>query len=427
MPNHKLRLIALMSICGLVFISGIQSAQAAETKISVSGFAPELVIGDPSTPLSTLMIEARAESPRDMQIVVEFVDFYTSEEGQPVELPGGSTPYSLANVLEVREFDDVYRGKGQQQTFEIHLDAKTEKISSLYQGGISVSMVPVGTDQSTSGASRSGGIVRTLTVTPYGLAATLAEGDLVAAAITRHDLRAIERSSFIDSILPDLPGVINYGPVESRVTYENKGTYPVFTKMKWDFSSGGEGIATRSVPPALMVPGESKTQQVTTQSEVERSEVLVNVLPGFGFVSNKITLTSSLGGTELPVQVYDGSFLVLQWKEPLVGIVGLYFLVRWAWRKNLSPRQRQETATLIGLGIQSAWKGLNRRLRGASSNAPEPVASIAAPAPKAIEAKPTEPKPMEPRPMDPRPMDPRPMYIPPSASYTPSQYPTRKP
>jgi len=102
------------------------------------------------------------------------------------------------------------------------------------------------------------------------------------------------------------------------------------------------------------------------------------------------------------------NFLVLQWKEPFVGIIGLYFLVRWALRKNLSARQRQETATLIGLGVQSLLRGFKRRLGGSAAGAHEVVIKT----PDPVLAKPLET---------------RPMYIPPGASYIPSQYPTRKP
>jgi hypothetical protein len=247
-----------------------------------------------------------------------------------------------------------------------------------------------------------------MTVTPFGLVSSLEEGKLLPAQVIRHDIERLERSSFIDSLLPDLPGIVNFGPVESRVTYTNPGEYPVFSELSWAFEHGGEVIAYKSLREALVSPDQEVQKAVTTQVSGQAEGSQLNLLPGLGFVSNKITLTSSLGGTELPVQVFDGSFLVLQWKEPFVGIIALYFLVRWAWRKNLSARQRQETTTLVGLGVQSLLRGFKRRLGGAAAGAPEAVIKTAAPA----LAKPVEA---------------RQMYIPPSASYTPSQYPPRKP
>jgi hypothetical protein len=399
--------------CLLTGTSLTQASWAATGELAVSSIPREFVVGDPTAKKNEISLEIFVTSDLPKLVQVEFVDFFSGEGGRS-QLPSGSTPYSLANVLEIAPFDNRHPGGGQKR-YLVTIKPKVDYEQQLFTGGVVVRLDPVGSQGGGVGSTSS--ILRAMTVTPYGLVASLDEGNLQPAQVIRHDIHRLERSSFIDSLLPDLPGIVNFGPVESRVTYTNPGEYPVFSKLSWAFEYDGEVIASKSLREALLSPGQEVQKAVTTQvsGQVEGSQL--NLLPGFGFVSNKITLNSSLGGTELPVQVYDGSFLVLQWKEPFVGIVGLYFLVRWAWRKNLSPRQRQETATLIGLGIQSAWKGFKRRLRGASGNAPEPIEPIAAPSPKAINVKPSEPRPVEPRPM----------YIPPSASYKPPHYPIRKP
>jgi hypothetical protein len=393
------------SFCCAVTIAGFsQVAWAEGGELAVSSIPREFVVGDPESLSNEITLEIFATSASPKVVAVEFVDFYTGEGGRS-QLPSGSTPYSLSNVLEIVPFDNRHPGGGQER-FLVTIKPKADYKQQLFTGGVVVRLDSV--ESQGEGVGSTGSILRAMTVTPFGLVASLEEGNLLPAKVIRHDIQRLERSSFIDSILPDLPGIVNFGPVESRVTYTNPGEYPVFSELSWAFEHGGEVIANKSFRSALVSPEQEVQKAVTTQVSGQAEGSQLNLLPSLGFVSNKITITSSLGGTELPVQVYDGSFLVLQWKEPFVGIIALYFLVRWAWRKNLSPRQRQETATLIGLGVQTLVRGFKRRLGGAAVGAPEAVIKTAAPA----LAKPVEA---------------RPMYIPPSASYTPSQYPPRKP
>jgi hypothetical protein len=399
----KMPWVVLVSF--LVAITSFTQASWAETgELAVSSIPREFVVGDPAASKNEINLEIFFTSDSPKMVQVEFVDFFSGEGGRS-QLPSGSTPYSLANVLEIAPFDNRHPGGGQKR-YLVTIKPKLEYKQQLYTGGIVVRVDAVG-DQG-DGVGSTSSILRAMTVTPYGLVASLEEGNLQPAQVIRHDIHRLERSSFIDSLLPDLPGIVNFGPVESRVTYTNPGEYPVFSELSWAFEHGGEVIANKSLREALVAPEQEVQKAVTTQVSGQAEGSQLNLLPGLGFVSNKITLTSSLGGTELPVQVFDGSFLVLQWKEPFVGIIALYFLVRWAWRKNLSARQRQETATLIGLGAQSLLRGFKRRLGGSAAGAHEVVIKT----PDPVLAKPLET---------------RPMYIPPGASYIPSQYPTRKP
>ena len=382
------------------------STALASGQISVSSLPAEFVIGVPDTKQEKLVIEVFATSKVPQNLVVEFVDLFTGQDGNRSYLPAGSTPYSLANVLVIEPFNATHNGRGAQQRFEVVLKPKEKYEQSLFTGGVVVRLEPL--DQSRAGIGSEGSILRSLTVTPFGLAASLAEGELLPAKIVRHDLTRLSRSSFIDSVLPDIPGVVNFGPVESTVTYKNDGEYPVFAGLEWLFKTGETVIASKTFRPALVSPGQTVTKEVTTQIAGQSEGSRLNLLPGFGFVSNTISLSSSLGGTDLPTQKYDGSFIVLQWKEPFVTLLSLYFLLRWAWRKNLSPRQKQESASLIGLGIQSFLRSLRRKRVGASNPAPESASRSASPV--SVIPAPT-----------------RPMYLPPGASYQGPQYPPRKP
>lgn len=396
--------VLLIAVSG-VFVIG-SSPSIASGQISVSSFPPEFVIGAPDAKRENLAIEVFVTSNVPQKLVVEFVDLFSGKDGTRSYLPAGSTPYSLANVLEIEPFDGTHNGRGAQQRFEVFLKPKEKYEQSLFTGGVVVRLEPL--NQSRAGIGAEGSILRSLTVTPFGLAASLAEAQLLPAQIIRHDLTRLSRSSFIDSVLPDIPGVVNFGPVESTVTYKNEGEYPVFAGLEWEFKTGDVVIASKTFRPALISPGQTVTKEVTTQIAGQSEGSRLNLLPGFGLVANTISLSSSLGGTDLPIQKYDGSFVVVQWKEPFVAILGLYFLVRWAWRKNLSPRQKQESASLVGLGIQSFLRSLRRKRGGVSNPAPETALSTASPA--SVIPAPT-----------------RPMYLPPGASYPGQQHPPRKP
>ena len=363
-----MKLLASTLIVLLAAVSSVllldNSKALASGQLSVSSLPAEFVIGAPDAKQEKLVLEVFATSKVPQKLVVEFVDLFTGEDGNRSYLPAGSTPYSLANVLEIKPFDGTHNGRGAQQRFEVVLTPKKDYEQSLFTGGVAVRLEPL--SQSRSGIGSEGSILRSLTVTPFGLAASLAEGELLPAQIIRHDLTRLSRASFIDSVLPDIPGVVNFGPVESKVTYENVGEYPVFAGLEWEFDHAGVVIASKQFRASIISPGQKITKEVTTEISGQQEGSRLNLLPGLGFVSNKISLSSSLGGTDLPVQTYDGSFIVLQWKEPFVGILGLYFVIRWAWRRNLSPKQRAESASLLGLAIKSLLK----RFRGSS---PKPV------------------------------------------------------
>ena len=354
--------VLLAAVSGVLLLD--KSPALASGQLSVSSLPAEFVIGAPDVKQEKLVIEVFATSKVPQKLVVEFVDLFTGEDGNRSYLPAGSTPYSLANVLEIKPFDGTHNGRGAQQRFEVVLTPKKDYEQSLFTGGVAVRLEPQ--NQSKSGIGSEGSILRSLTVTPFGLAASLAEGELLPAQIIRHDLTRLSRASFIDSVLPDIPGVVNFGAVKSTVTYENVGEYPVFAGLDWEFNHAGTVIASKKFSAAPLSPGQKATKEVTTEISGQQEGSRLNLLPGLGFVSNKISLSSSLGGTDLPVQTYDGSFIVLQWKEPFVGMLGLYFVIRWAWRRNLSPKQRAESANLLGLAIKSLLK----RFRRAS---PKPV------------------------------------------------------
>jgi hypothetical protein len=363
----------LASICifaSVLALTNFPQTSWAETgELAVSSLPREFVVGGPAALEQELTLEIFATSYSPKLVIVEFVDFFSGATGR-TQLPSGSTPYSLANVLEIVPFENRHLGGGQQR-YLVTIRPKPDYKQQMFAGGVVVRLDLDGAQG--EGVGYSSSILRALTVTPYGLVASLSEGLILPAQVVRHDIHRLERSSFIDSLLPDLPGIVNFGPIESRITYTNPGEYPVFVEVSWGFEHGGEVIASKTLRSAMVSPGQEVQKAVTTQVAGQAEGSQLNLLPSLGFVSNRISIVSTLGGTELPVQVYDAGFLVVQWKEPFVGIGALFLLVRWAWRKNLSPRQRKETASLVGLWAQHVLRIARRKFRTASNGMPEAV------------------------------------------------------
>jgi hypothetical protein len=361
MTHRRLLLLSLsvtLAVTGSLLVNSAPPARADDTTMTVSALPAEFVIGKPGAAEQVLQITARVTGPSKKRVVVEFVDFFVDERGQRVSLPAGSTPYSLANILKVTAFDDLYLGKG-DQVFTILLEPKLKDTNTMYSGGILIRLEsPKG--GSTDAFGSESAILSSLNVTPFGFVSGLKSGTLLPAKVIRHDLFRLARSSFIDSILPDLPAVVNYGGVESRVEYLNPGEIPTFVSVGWKFSSDSKTLASKRFPDSLLPGGKTASLSVFTQLTSSVTDASLNPLPNFGFVSNEITIRSSLGGTELPPHKYDGSFLVMQWKEPLVALIALYVLVRWAWRRNLSKRKKEESASLLWLALRDAWRRFSR-------------------------------------------------------------------
>ena len=114
--------VLLAAVSGVLLLDN--SKALASGQLSVSSLPAEFVIGAPDAKQEKLVIEVFATSKAPQKLVVEFVDLFTGEDGNRSYLPAGSTPYSLANVLEIKPFDGTHNGRGAQQRFEVVLTPK---------------------------------------------------------------------------------------------------------------------------------------------------------------------------------------------------------------------------------------------------------------------------------------------------------------
>lgn len=308
----------------VMFIAAPSSAEESKTEIFVANTNPEFVIDHPENPANSYTVEVLLQGGQPGEVIVEFLDYVSGPQGR-VTLPGGSTPGSLQNAIFLEGGRKKYVPNGKSQIFELRFLPLDSIESRLYSGGLRIGFQALGDDSGISTSTL--GVTKNLVVTPYGGASILGSDQLLPARFVSNKLTPLQRSSFIDSLIPDIPGVINFGPVEVNTTIENPGEFPVFSQIRWEFSQGEELLASQEVPAKLMAGGvtfERKVQTVFVDPTTKRS---INVLPNFGLIQMETTVTSELTGVTLDNQVSTDTFLLLMWKEPLVmGIifVGLY-------------------------------------------------------------------------------------------------------
>jgi hypothetical protein len=348
------KLLAYVVAVTLSFgVTAIPSYAASNT-LKVSNPPEEFIIGQPGILEPTLNLVVIITGPVAAEIDVQFVDYVFDESGNKARLPENSTPHSLAKIFSVTPFQNLYRPSKSGSEFLITLKPKLKKIEQIYYGGIKVSMNPLGgTRQSgIASAASTGAIASQVNVTPYGFAGSIKNGKITGAELSRINFTSTNRTSIIDSFLPDLPGLINSGPIEAKVRYRNNGELPVFAFASWEISANEKVLATKRTSKSILLGGRSATRSVITQSNIEGSRETVNVLPDFGPVKIKTTLHSELGGTKFDPVTVESSVFVIQWKEPFFFIALLACLLWYISRRRPSkddPKRKQPSLVLLAL------------------------------------------------------------------------------
>lgn len=324
-------------------------AAESKTEIYVANTNPEFVVGDPENPSNSYTVEVLLQGGQSGTIVVDFIDYVSGPQGRAT-LPGGSSPSSLENAIYLASEQIDYIPNGTSQVFELKFLPRASIQPRLYSGGLRIGFQVASEDSGFSNATV--GVTKNLVVTPYGGAASLDAEKLQPIRISQSRISPLGRSSFIDSLLPDIPNVINFGPAEVLTVIENPGEYPMFASIKWEFLSGQETLARQELPARIMAGGiefERRVQTLFVDPVTNRS---FNVLPNLGFVTLRTTITSQLTGVTVDTQVSSQTFLVLMWKEPVFALITLLILFRLLRRKK--RMHQNEASDIKGESLEKA-------------------------------------------------------------------------
>lgn len=328
------RALLIAGILLLQIAAGPASAIAdANNSLSVQRSSFQFVIDRPGVTVDRYLLKVIVSDSRDGKLTVGFRDAEDLSKPSAM-LPAGSMKTSLANVLELMPQDLSYEGKNTSQVFELEFRPKDSYSRQLFQGYIAISFSP--DNDSESGASSEIGALSPLVVVPYGLPLTSELGAFKPSDISNLKIYSKERLSFVDSLLPDVPGLINVGPVEASFTVSNPGDLPNFTGLKFSIFQGEEIYVSQTSEKKLMLSGHSETYSFRGVISDVQTNREINVLPNFGVFRVEIEVTSDLSGREVAPIVVERTFVIAPWKEMVAVSAAAIFLVSWILRRKRS-------------------------------------------------------------------------------------------
>jgi hypothetical protein len=345
------------------------SAYASPTTLRVTAPPTEVIVGGPNGGTKSFTLDVIVAGSNSSRITAEFVDVIYGADGKKENLPSGSTPYSLSKVLTIEPFDGSFSGSQRSKFIQIKVNVVTSKIQEMFYGGFVVKAEPLTSNSpkknQNSATSTSSGIISQINVFPYGYGAGKNSDKISAADLTYTSFTAQNRTSVIDYILPDIPGVMNSGPIEAKVNYKNSGKLPIFVSATWNFSTGGKKIASQSSARTLVRPGQSASRATITQAKVQGTDALTNVLPSFGVVEVNTTLASDIAGTTFKPVTKTSSVFIVQWKEPFffiaLGILFVWYVLRRRPAQSQVEGKRKEPS-LAYLAIVALSKYFKKRI-----------------------------------------------------------------
>jgi len=342
----------VLAVAGGALLAVATSASPASAQTTIGTF-------EGSIPIETLQGSGMAinrivvESQEAGSVVIGFDDVVLSEQGIWEAVEFGTTPYTLQSRIRPDPAVIRYEGDmvGQQQIFEVAL--RTSGLDGQPRAGfITYAFVA----DAPAGALGSVGIRQGVAVR-VRLGTWPSDLDGIPARVSVSDLR-LERdretiTGLIDSLLPELPRVLNRGPAVVRVHTVNvgdalvqSGTTLTLTRLPWIAAlpfvdPEGSTVITLDDRAQLLLPGEGRTSAVASTASLVDGEN-IDRLPFFGLVCISATSTAFLGAASHEASA-SAVYLIAPWKEGLL-IVLFVVGVRTVRRRRAEGADTSEGA-----------------------------------------------------------------------------------
>ena len=311
------------------------SARSEGTRISAGPTRLEFFSGDDANPQS---IRATVEGGSPGQVTFRLVDAIIDPSGGWTDAPLGSTPSTLAGVASFSQdsFDYV---PGGPQEFEVALSVDFATVDGPRFGSVIVTLSP---DPTVDGAAvrQTGAVALQVIAAPDEASLEGIPGIRAVLTLDSIEVRATKPWTPVDAAFPDLPWVVNHGPVEVVARGRNVGTVVLDQRVSYDFVRLNPiELLTRADPipvltienlPTYLLPEQSFDDSARSRLVVDGVETGIDALPFIGFVRIRATATGSLAGLEADPVSRTTTFLVFPWKEAV--FVFLVWLFQREWR-----------------------------------------------------------------------------------------------
>ena len=284
------------------------------------------------------LLAFQVSGPTPHILTVEVIDFVVDPSGRKTLLPAGSTAHTLEGVIKIGPYTKMYIPDGTSQTFIVEVTSQ-ESPDLVKFGGIRVSMTPQAEEAASDSLGGVSGVVIVALVIPDGF-----DGALPSLGVTRLEssslgVRPLFGQNFVETLLPDIPGVINRGPIAIDVEITNTSSGPVFLDTRWEVGSESDTLMTQEQENALTFSGQVSEHEIHLVAAAPGSDRLINILPNFGFIDVVATTQARLGNEVLDSSEQSMTFLVVRWKEPVAILfcAAVISILLWRSRKTESP------------------------------------------------------------------------------------------
>ena len=312
------------------------------------------VFSNPAEATSGGVIRLSVSNGRDATVKVELVDIFANSQGAKQSVPLNSTPFSPANLVNYEVLQPNYQPNGEKQFIDISysfIDA--ENINRPVIGGLKISLeTPNEESGEPEGLTLNSAIVATFSYYPIG--STSGDFELDALLNIRGiDLASIRQEPLIYSLMPDLPGLFNDGPIRASVSVINNGN--IFLQTKTEISvnrlkifSGfnREELFKDNLDELLLIPGQSGSGQKLLVNEIVGSERVVDALAGIGIFQIQVTATGGIGNEVLAQPSKTLWFVIFPWK-PFFLILLVFILILMAQKRRLNKSSIDTELMLI--------------------------------------------------------------------------------
>ena len=316
---------SLLAALALVALPLVASAQTAQPMVSLEPSALALV---GATGPQVFRVTVQGGSAGTLSLSLR--DAVVGADGAATDAPSGTSSDSLAGTLEIVPSSFDYLPTGEPIAFTGSVTLSAGAVDRPRFGTLVAELT------SSDGAVVAASRVAVVAVPGARAIATLPEGTF-AIAVDDLDL-APEAFTFVDRILPDIPGVIGHGPLTTIATTRNVGTAAVDTRVAWEYHRLGladlfspESQPTLSVGSGtrFVIPGEVAATEGSSAITLDAGPF--DAVPLVGFVRVRATVTWDLAGVAGSREgtTVSRTVFVFPWSEVLAAL-----LVWSAWRRR---------------------------------------------------------------------------------------------